>query len=56
MEILHPGDDPEAAFFALDAEAVDATYRVNFIGSLLPSQIFGRDMLDRVDFAAYSGV
>ncbi|MFY0685738.1 MAG: SDR family oxidoreductase [Cyclobacteriaceae bacterium] len=41
-------DDPnETTFFDLDPEGMKYVFDLNFIGSLLPSQIFARDMIDR---------
>ena len=38
-------DDPDAKdFFALDTDGIDFVFKLNFLGTLIPSQIFGRDM------------
>lgn len=34
-------------FFDLDPKAIEAVFNLNFLGTLLPSQIFARDMVDR---------
>jgi NAD(P)-dependent dehydrogenase (short-subunit alcohol dehydrogenase family) len=38
---------PERSFFDLDEQAVEATFRLNFTGTLLSSQIFARGMAER---------
>jgi NAD(P)-dependent dehydrogenase (short-subunit alcohol dehydrogenase family) len=38
---------PERSFFDLDEQAIDDTMRLNFRGTLLPCQIFGRTMAER---------
>jgi len=38
---------PELSFFDLPAEAVRFVYELNFLGVLLPSQVFGREMARR---------
>jgi len=38
---------PERSFFDLDEQAIEDTMRLNFRGTLLPSQIFGRTMAER---------
>jgi NAD(P)-dependent dehydrogenase (short-subunit alcohol dehydrogenase family) len=37
---------PELPFFDLPADAVEWVFRLNFIGTLLPSQVFGRIMTE----------
>lgn len=34
-------------FFDLDPKGVEFTFNLNFIGTLLPSQVFGKDMIDK---------
>ena len=47
------GNHPKAttstvqSFFQLDPEALEQVYRLNFMGTLLPCQIFGRSMVER---------
>jgi NAD(P)-dependent dehydrogenase (short-subunit alcohol dehydrogenase family) len=38
---------PERSFFDLDEQAIEDTMRLNFRGTLLPCQIFGRTMAER---------
>jgi NAD(P)-dependent dehydrogenase (short-subunit alcohol dehydrogenase family) len=38
---------PDLAFFDLPADAVQWVFNLNFIGTLLPSQVFGRLMADQ---------
>ena len=37
--------DKTKSFFDLDQDAMDDVYRLNYMGSLLPSQVFGIDMI-----------
>ena len=38
-------DDPNVKdFFELDTDGIDFVFKLNFLGTLIPSQIFGRDM------------
>ena len=54
-EYLFPEDlDPEAAkdiktFFDLDPDGIQFVFNLNFIGTLLPTQVFARDMAGRKD-------
>jgi NAD(P)-dependent dehydrogenase (short-subunit alcohol dehydrogenase family) len=38
---------PESTFFDLDAEAIRWVFDLNCLGTMLPSQIFGRDMAEQ---------
>lgn len=38
-------DDPDVKnFFSLDTDSIDFVFKLNFLGTLIPSQIFGKDM------------
>ncbi len=39
--------DLGASFFGLDSEAFDGVFRLNFTGTLLPTQVFAQDMVGR---------
>ena len=43
----HGVENTVKGFFDLDPKAVGGVFDLNFIGTFLPSQIFGKDMLDR---------
>lgn len=49
-EYFEPGDemDPETvSFFDLDPQGVQFVFSLNFIGTLLPTQVFARDMIGK---------
>ena len=51
----------EQSFFDLDLTAIDSVFRLNFTGTLLCCQIFGRDMVERkqgciVNIASMNGI
>ena len=48
-EYFEPGDieADTRSFFDLDAEGVESVFNLNFLGSLLPCQIFAPDMIGR---------
>ena len=49
LEQFHPGDlDKDVkTFFDLPQEGVEWVFRLNCIGTLLPTQVFGRDMTEK---------
>ena len=48
-EYYEPGDLEEdiVSFFDLDKAGVEFVFNLNFIGTLIPSQVFARDMIER---------
>ena len=50
-EYFEPGDidDRLTSFFDLDVESVEAVFNLNFIGTLIPTQVFAADMIGRKD-------
>ncbi len=49
LENFHPGDLEKdvKTFFDLSQDGVEWVFRLNFIGTLLPTQVFGKDMTDK---------
>lgn len=46
-EYQHEAKSGQKTFFDLDASGVDFVFRLNFQGTLIPTQVFAKDMVDR---------
>lgn len=46
-EYQHTAKEGDKTFFDLDSDSVDFVFRLNFQGTLLPTRIFARDMVEK---------
>lgn len=46
LETLEEGADLASSFFGMDSEAYKSVMELNLMGTLLPSQVFGEDMIE----------
>ena len=46
-EYHHEAQEGKKSFFDLDASGVDFVFKLNFQGSLIPTQVFARDMVEK---------
>ena len=46
-EFHHEATEGGVSFFDLDSEGVDGVFKLNFQGTLLPTQVFAQDMVER---------
>lgn len=47
IEYQHEAEEGKKSFFDLEPDGVDFVFRLNFQGTLLPTQVFARDMVEK---------